>query len=174
MHKTKMASTDMWTKMWLKTRPQYVFQKLSVGWDPRKKKRERIDSKKSEGRGWEREKGGRTVTATGDRVKNSTRECCPESEVSYSAWSRQWLLSRLNRPIVWTRPPWHRPFRYRMSPGTGSRWWLVSPSSFLSKSSILSPSGLPAWGGRQAWGWCTLKNKQAPSIIATDTEKIHQ
>lgn len=77
---------------------------------------------------WNGEGRGGWLTATVDGVKNSKmerkRDCSPESEVSYSARSWQRLLSRLNGPIVWIRPPWHRPFHYRMSPGTGSRWWL--------------------------------------------------
>ena len=77
----------------------------------------------------EKEGRGGWLPATVDGgVKNSKmerkRDCSPESEVSYSAQSWQRLLSRLNGPIVWIRPPWHRPFHYRMSPGTGSRWWL--------------------------------------------------
>lgn len=71
---------------------------------------------------WNKEKDRMAFAAT-DRGK-TFRSRGRGAAVSDSAWSWQRLLSRLNRLIVWIRPPWHRPFHYRMSPCTESRWWL--------------------------------------------------
>lgn len=120
----------------------------------------------------ERKKGGMATATVYPSKKETSKmewksDCSSDSEVSYSAqpWRR---LSPLNRPIVWTRPPWHRPFHDRRSPGAGSRWWLQ-----CNPPPPPPPSGATCMSSQTAMGVThSRKHKRAPFITETSCPSV--